>query len=308
MNKQDNIYIVDHQGMLAKALGKELREQGFQNVLGDYTQIASATFWHNTRLSPGDNYLFLVGGYSAGINHNKNHPAEMFYDNLKLQLEFIHFAHKFGFKKLLFVGSACMYGSYGILGEDLEETSESYAWSKISGIKMIEAYRKEYTGEYEYRPNPCKYITAVPANMYGEYDTFNNTGHVIPALIHRFHQAKVNGDKSVDVWGTGGVYREFIYVKDVARALIFLMEDYSGDEIVNINCGDVLNIGNVAGCIAAIVGYEGEIKFDRGVPDGALKKEFTSNLVSDLGFRAITNYTQGLLNTYKWYKENYGTK
>lgn len=306
MNKNNKIFIATEKNISSAALIEYFRSNGFTNVLSDYTckidlldQNSVCSFLE--RLKP--EYVFLTHLNHGSIVANIKYPADFIYNNLQIQNNIIHCSYKFDVKKLLFFGSSCGYPrecaqpmkeEYLFSGK-LEETSEPYAIAKLTGIKMCQSYRKQYGANF---------ISIIPATIYGPGDDFDlEKGHVIPSLIKRFHEAKVNNEKEVIVWGTGKPRREFIYVNDMVDACIFLMYNYDILEIINIGSGEDVSIKELAQLIKDIIEFKGDIIFDESKPDGVPQKLLDSSKIKSLGWKANVKLEEGLRRTYEWYKK-----
>lgn len=304
MEKDANIYLAGHQGLVGSALLRALRARGYDNLVvrtrGELdlrNQGEVAAFFARER----PDYVFLAAARVGGIRANNAYPAEFIYDNVMIQANVIHHSYLTGVKKLLFLGSSCIYPKHcpqpmkeeHLLDGKLEPTNEPYAIAKIAGIKMCQSYNRQYG---------TRFIAAMPTNLYGPGDNFHpRDSHVIPALIGRFHAAKVSGAKEVVVWGTGSPRREFLFVDDLADACLFLMERYDSGEIVNVGVGKDLAIKELARLIAQVVGYEGEIVYDLSYPDGTPRKLLDTSRLAALGWRAKTPLREGLAITYDWF-------
>jgi GDP-L-fucose synthase len=305
MKKDAKIFIVGDKKILGATLIQYLKSNGFNNLIGesDYrldltNQNSAYSFFKKEK----PEYVFLTHVMSGGIIANINHPAEFIYYNLQVQNNIIYHSYKFGVKKLLFLGSSCVYPcdcpqpikeEYLLTGK-LENTNESYAIAKIAGIKMCQAYSQQYG---------LNCICLIPATLYGPKDDFDlENGHVLSCLIRKFHEAKVNNEANVIVWGTGKSRREFIYIDDVIDACIFLMTNYSSSEIINVGCGDDILIKELAKLIKDIVGFKGNIVFDESKPDGVLRKLLDNSKIINLGWKAKIGLEEGIRRTYEWYK------
>ncbi|WP_426688996.1 GDP-L-fucose synthase family protein [Rhodanobacter ginsengiterrae] len=301
MNLDSRIYIAGHRGLVGSALVRRLTADGATNLISrshselDLTnQAAVETFFASER----PEYVFLVAAKVGGIHANSTYPAEFIHDNLAIQTNVIHNAWKHGTKKLLFLGSSCIYPrdcpqpikeEYLLTGP-LEPTNEWYAIAKIAGLKMCQAYRQQYGFDA---------ICAMPTNLYGPGDNFDlDNSHVIPALIRRFHEAKMRGDKEVAVWGTGRPLRELLHVDDLADALLLLAQNYDGNELVNVGSGLEHSIADIARVVANTVGFEGHLYFDLGKPDGAPRKLLDSAVIRSLGWHSFRSLSSGLASTY----------
>ncbi len=307
MNQKEKIYIAGHRGLVGSALLRHLDKLGFRQVLTrtkaelDLTDsVAVAQFFKAEK----PDYVFLAAAKVGGIMANKQYPADFIYENLQIQNNIIHQSYLSGVKKLLFLGSSCIYPKLApqpikeeyLLTGPLEETNDAYAIAKIAGIKMCQSYRKQHN---------CDFISVMPTNLYGPNDNFDlETSHVLPALIRRFHEAKQNHLNQVTLWGTGTPRREFIHVDDLARACLFLMENYSDSTPMNIGTGEDISILELAKMTSAIVGYEGQIVFDSNKPDGTPRKLLDVTKLSNLGFKAEIGLEDGIRMTYEWFKNN----
>ncbi|MCF7907772.1 MAG: GDP-L-fucose synthase [Candidatus Omnitrophica bacterium] len=302
MEKQAKIYIAGHTGLVGRALLRELKKEGYANLLTRTHQELDLT--HQTEVErffsqERPDYVFLAAARVGGIGANNSYPAEFIYENLMIQANVINSAYTSGVKKLLFFSSACMYPKYcpqpmkedSLLTGCLELTSEPYAIAKIAGVKMCEAYNRQYkTG----------FICIIPSNIYGPDDHFGSQdSHVLPALIDKFHKAKIANEPSVIVWGSGNCKREFIYVDDVASAAIFLMNLFEIHSYVNLGYGEDITIKELIVAVKEIVGYKGEIVFDKSKPDGILRKALDSSRILSFGWKPKTSLASGLDKTYK---------
>lgn len=307
MNLQGKIYVAGHRGLVGSAIVRRLTAMGAKNlVLRTREELdltddrAVSTFFDGER----PEYVFLAAAKVGGIKANNDCPAEFLRDNLAIQTNVIHAAWKSGVKKLCFLGSSCIYPKLApqplreesLLTGPLEPTNEWYAIAKIAGIKMCEAYRRQYGFDA---------ISVMPTNLYGPHDNFDpETSHVLPAMIRRFHEAKRRGDSSVVIWGTGTPQREFLYVDDMADATVFLMQNYSEAQHVNVGVGEDLTILELARLVGDVVGYRGEVLTDPAKPDGTPRKLMDVSRLSALGWKASTPLREGIVETYRWYAEN----
>ena len=307
MENNAKIFVAGHRGLVGSALVRELERRGFSNLvlrksseLDLRDQAAARAFFEAER----PDYVLLAAAKVGGIVANNSFPADFIYDNLMIQNNVIHSSYLVGVKKLLLLGSTCIYPKLApqpireesLLTGPLEPTNEPYAIAKIAGIKMCQSYNRQYG---------TRFISAMPTNLYGPNDNFDlATSHVLPALIRRFHEAKAAGAADVTIWGTGTPYREFVHVDDVARAALFLMERYEGWEPVNVGSGQELAIGDLAKKIAAVVGFTGEIRFDTSKPDGTPRKLSDVSRIHELGWRHEIELDEGVASTYRWYLEN----
>jgi GDP-L-fucose synthase len=304
MERDALIYVAGHNGLVGAALVHELERRGYNNLIVANRaevdlrdQSAVREFYRKSR----PDYVFVAAAKVGGILANDSYPAEFIYDNLMIAANLIHGAYQQRVKKLLFLGSSCVYPKLSpqpiceqeLLSGPLESTNQWYAVAKIAGIKLCQAYRRQYD---------CDFIAAMPTNLYGPGDNFDlNTSHVLPALLRKFHEAKVIGAREVMVWGTGTPRREFCHVDDCAAACLHLMEVYDGEDIVNIGVGRDIRIRELAGLIGEIVGYRGEIVFDSGRPDGPPVKRVDTRVINGLGWRPTIDLEQGISDTYNWY-------
>jgi GDP-L-fucose synthase len=304
MDLSARIYVAGHRGLVGAALVRRLTALGATNLIlrthGELDLIDAATttqFFETTR----PEYVFLAAAKVGGIKANDSYPAEFLRDNLAIQTNVIHAAWALGTKKLCFLGSSCIYpkmapqpiGEESLLTGALEPTNEWYAIAKIAGLKMCQAYRKQYGFDA---------ISVMPTNLYGPHDNFDpQTSHVLPALLRRIHEARLADAPSVLIWGTGSPLREFLHVDDMADATIHLMRGYSGEQHVNVGVGSDLSILQLAHLIARIVGYAGEIKTDPTQPDGTPRKLLNVDRLNALGWRAKIDLADGIASTYRWY-------
>lgn len=304
MEKSSKIYIAGHRGMVGSAIVRRLEENGYTNIiyrtsaeLDLRNQAAVEKFFEEEK----PEYVFLAAAKVGGIHANNTYPAEFIYDNLMIETNIINSSYKNKVKKLLFLGSSCIYPKFAeqpikeeyLLTGSLEETNEAYAIAKITGIELCKFYRRQYG---------CDFISAMPTNLYGINDNFNlETSHVMPALIRKFHEAKVNNSKEVVMWGTGKPRREFMYVDDLADSLIHLMLNYSDEIHVNLGTGEDIEIGELANLIKKIVGYEGEIVNDLSKPDGTPRKLLDVTRLNSTGFKHKVELEEGIQRVYEWF-------
>lgn len=304
MKKDSKIYVAGHRGLVGSAILRKLEEQGYTNLvyktskeldLRDPRQVEG--FFQTEKVD----YVFLAAAKVGGIVANNQYPADFIRDNLMIQTNVIDSAYRSGVEKLLFLGSTCIYPKLApqplkeeyLLTGELEPTNEPYALAKIAGIKMCESYNRQYG---------TKYISAMPTNLYGKNDNFDlHTSHVLPALIRKFHEAKENNAEFVEVWGTGTPLREFLYSDDLADACVYLMNNYEGNEIVNIGVGEDLSIKELAEKVKATVGFTGELRFDTSKPDGTPRKLVDVTKINALGWKATTSLDEGLQKAYDWF-------
>lgn len=307
MKRYEKTYIAGHESMIGLAILHRLEQEGFRNLVirtSSELDLTDQKMVLNFFISEKPNYVFLAAAKVGGILANSKYPAEFIFCNIQIQNNMIHSAWRSGVKKLLFLGSSCIYPKECsqpmkeeyLLSGKLESTSESYAMAKITGIKMCQSYNVQY------RTN---YISVVPADIYGPHDDFDSqTGHVLPALIAKMHKAKLYEEKRVIVWGTGSPRREFLHVDDLADACVFLMDNYNGSEIINVGCGKDLSIRELALLIRDILGFKGEIVFDDSKPDGTPRKFLDSNRLRKMGWRPKISLEDGTRQTYEWYEEH----
>lgn len=307
MNKDSKIYVAGHRGMVGSAILRKLQKEGYSNIITKTSQELDLRIQKDVddffKLEKPE-YVFLAAAKVGGILANNTYRAEFIYDNLMIQSNVIHSAYKYGVKKLLFLGSSCIYPKYApqpmkeeyLLSGYLEPTNEPYAIAKITGIKMCEAYRHQYG---------CNFISAMPTNLYGPNDNYDlNNSHVLPALIRKFHEAKIYSKKEVIVWGTGNPRREFMHVDDLADACLFLMLNYNDSQFVNVGTGKDISIRELAELIKTIVGYEGNIIFDTTKPDGTPRKLLDLNYMHSLGWHHKIELEEGIKMTYQDFLEN----
>lgn len=308
MQKDSKIFVAGHRGLAGSAIVEALKNRGYHNlVLRTRTELdlqqseAVTEFMQSER----PDVVVLAAAKVGGIHANHSYPAQFIYENLQIQNNVIHQAHEAGVKKLLFLGSSCIYPKYApqplkeehLLSGHLEPTNEAYAVAKIAGIEMCRAYRKQYGRDF---------ISAMPTNLYGPRDNFHlDNAHVLPAMIHKFHLAKIKKQAEVPLWGSGKPYREFLYSLDLGMACVFLLEEYSGDRIVNIGTGNDVSIRELAELIRGVVGYEGEITWDASKPDGTPRKLLDVSKIRELGWSAQTSLYDGVEASYRWFLENF---
>lgn len=306
MDFHSKIYVAGHRGLVGSAIMRMLEEKGYRNLI--YRPSRELDLRDRSRTDDffekeKPEYVFLAAAKVGGIVANNDYPADFIRDNLLIQTNVIDAAYRTGVKKLLFLGSTCIYPKFApqpinessLLTGSLEPTNEAYAIAKIAGIKMVEAYNRQYG---------TKYISVLPTNLYGPEDNFDlETSHVLPALLRKFHEAKVNNEPVVEVWGTGKPKREFLYSDDLADAVIYLMNTYEGDQIVNIGVGEDLTIKALAEKIKEVVGYPGEIIFNTTKPDGTPRKLVDVTKLHSLGWQASISLHEGITKVYEWYLE-----
>jgi len=306
LKKDARIYVAGHQGLVGSALMRILLQHGYTNLLtrtfGEFdlrSQQQVNSFFAQERPT----YVFLAAAKVGGIKANNEYPADFIYDNLMIASNVIHAAHSHKVEKLLYLGSSCIYPrdcaqpikeEYLLTGQ-LEPTNEPYALAKIAGLRMCQSYNRQYG---------TRFIAAMPTNLYGPGDNFNlDTAHVVPALMAKFHHAKIEDRPSVTVWGTGRACREFLFVDDLARALLFLMEHYEESLPINVGTGRDITIFDLALLIKDIVGFKGSVVFDTSKPDGTPRKLLQVDRIHALGWQAQTSLEDGLRTTYHWFEE-----
>jgi GDP-L-fucose synthase len=304
MNDTSRIFVAGHRGLVGSAVVRRLETAGHTTLLTatrdqlDLRDQAAVNYWFRANRPE---YVFLVAGTVGGIMANSTRPAEFIYDNMMIHATVVHAAHLFGVKKLLYLGSSCIYPRVcpqpmteeQLLTAPLEPTNEPYAIAKIAGIKLCQAYRRQYG---------CNFISAMPTNLYGPHDNFDLTSsHVLPALMRKFHTAKIEGQQEVVVWGTGSPKREFLHVDDLADACLFLMQEYDGETHVNVGTGEDLTIGELASLVRDIVHPGSTITFDTSKPDGAPRKLLDVSRLHGLGWRHNYELRAGIEHTYEWF-------
>jgi GDP-L-fucose synthase len=308
MNKDSKIYVAGHRGLVGSAIMRKLQQEGYTNIITrthkelDLTnQAQTQDFFEKEK----PEYVFLAAAKVGGIHANNTYPADFAYINIMIESNVIKASYDYGVKKLLFLGSSCIYPKLCpqpikeeyLLTGSLEKTNEAYAIAKIAGLKMCQYFNRQYG---------TNYISVMPTNLYGPNDNFDlETSHVLPALIRKFHEAKINNKPYVEVWGTGTPRREFLYVDDLADAVVYLMNNYNENEPLNIGTGKDITIKELAELIKEIVGYEGEIKFDTTKPDGTPRKLLDVSRLHATGWKHKIELREGIQSTYEWFKENW---
>ena len=306
MKKDSKIYVAGHRGLVGSAIVQKLKDSGYENlVFRTYEELdlerqeRVESFFDQER----PEYVFLAAAKVGGIWSNSQFPAEFIYSNLVIQTNIIHSSYLYEAKKLLFLGSSCIYPKHApqpmkeeyLLSGYLEPTNEPYAVAKIAGIKMCQSYNRQYG---------TRYISVMPTNLYGPGDNFDlKTSHVLPALIRKFHEAKMGGDRSVEVWGTGAPRREFLYVDDLADACLYLMNNYNGDNIINVGVGRDQSIRELAEMVGEVVGFKGDLRLDHTKPDGTPIKLLDVSKLTALGWQAHTPLAEGIKKAYQWFLE-----
>lgn len=308
MELNSKIYVAGHRGLVGSAIVRNLEAKGYTNIIYrtheelDLTNQADVQAFFKEEQPE---YVILAAAKVGGIHANNTYPAEFIYDNLMIQNNVIKAAHDYKVKKLLFLGSTCIYPKMApqpireeyLLTGALEETNEAYAVAKIAGLEMCKFFKRQYGDNF---------ISCMPTNLYGPNDNFDlKSSHVLPALIRKFHEAKVNASDTVEVWGTGTPLREFIYVDDMADACVFLMENYDGEQHVNIGTGEEVSIRQLAETVKDVVGFEGELVFNTDMPDGTPRKLTTVDKLHGLGWKHKVSLNEGIKLAYTWFLENY---
>lgn len=308
MDQSSKIYVAGHRGLAGSAIVRNLESKGFKNIIKrthaelDLTCQASVReFFEEEK----PEYVVLAAAKVGGINANNTLPADFIYQNLMIQCNVIYSAHQSRVKKLLFLGSTCIYPKLApqpiredaLLGGYLEPTNESYAIAKISGLEMCKFYKRQYGDNF---------ISCMPTNLYGPRDNYDlSSSHVIPALIRKFHEAKIRKSDFVEIWGTGSPLREFLYADDMADACVYLLEHYNGEPHVNIGTGEDVSIAELSKLIKEVIGFEGELRFNPDMPDGTPRKLTDVSKLHDLGWKHSTALKEGLSLAYEWFCNNY---
>jgi GDP-L-fucose synthase len=306
MNPSSRIFVAGHAGLVGSAITRRLRADGHTNLLTatreqlDLRDQAAVNYWFKANRPE---YVFVVAGTVGGILANSTRPAEFIYDNVMIHATVVHASHLFGVRKLLYLGSSCIYpreapqpmSESALLAGPLEPTNEPYAIAKIAGIKLCESYRRQYG---------CDFISAMPTNLYGPNDNFDLTSsHVLPALMRKFHDARLAGHRDVTIWGSGSPRREFLHVDDLANACVFLMERYSDAQHINVGTGEDLTIRELADMIRETVHPDARLVFDASKPDGAPRKLLDVTKLHNLGWRHRIALRNGIESTYRWFLE-----
>ncbi len=314
MEKTARIYVAGHTGMVGSAIVRFLKQYGYRNIIKKTHRELDLT---NQKKTEGffkkekPEYVFLAAAKVGGILANNNFKGEFIYENLMIQNNIIHFSFETGVKKLLFLGSACIYPRLAkqpiveqeLLTSSLESTNDSYAIAKIAGIKLCQSYYKQYGKNF---------ISVMPNNLYGQNDNFDpETSHVIPGLVQKIHKAKICGKKDVEIWGSGNPLREFLHVDDLATAVIFVMNNLDAKELyamgishINVGSGDELSIKNLAVLIKEIIGFDGLLIFNKNKPDGTPRKLLNTSILNGMGWKSKIPLNKGLKDLYEWYKRN----
>jgi GDP-L-fucose synthase len=304
MELNSRIFVAGHNGMVGSAIVRRLTELGYTNIITVNKKELNLTNQMNVQTffaRENPDYVFLSAAKVGGIKANKEMKGDFIYENLMIQSNVIKYSHQFGVKKLLFLGSSCIYPKMApqplkeeyLLTGELEPTNDAYAIAKIAGIKMCQSFNEQFG---------TNFISVMPTNLYGPNDNYDlNNSHVLPAMIRKFHEAKIEGKEFVEIWGTGTPKREFLYVDDLADACVFLMNNYSGSEIVNIGTGQDVTIAELAVGISKIVGYEGKITYNTEMPDGTPRKLLDVSKLEEIGWKYSTSLKEGIEKTYKDY-------
>ena len=306
MNKDSKIYLAGHTGLVGSAIYRKLKSERYTNIITrthkelDLTnQQQTQEFFQKER----PEYVFLAAAKVGGIKANDTYPADFAYINIMIESNVIKASYDYGVKKLLFLGSSCIYPKLCpqpikeeyLLTGPLEPTNEAYAIAKIAGLKMCQYFNKQYG---------TNFISVMPTNLYGPNDNFDlETSHALAAILRKFHEAKINNKPYVEVWGTGNPRREFLYVDDLADAVLHLMNNYDGNEPINIGTGEDLTIKELAQLVKEVVGYKGEIRFDTTKPDGTPRKLLDVTRLHNTGWRHKISLIEGIENTYEWFRE-----
>lgn len=307
MDKNDKIYIAGHRGLVGSAIVRNLQDKGYTNVFGKshnqldlMNQAQVTSFFEQER----PDIVVLAAAKVGGINANNTIPAEFAYENMQIQCNVIKCCHDFKVKKLLFLGSTCIYPKMApqpipeeaLLTGPLEETNEAYAIAKIAGLEMCKFYKRQYGDDF---------ISCMPTNLYGPHDNYDLEGsHVMPAMIRKFHEAKKQAAETVELWGTGTPLREFLYVEDMADACVFLLENYSGEQHVNIGTGKEVTIKELAETVQKVVGFTGTIIWNKEMPDGTPRKLTKVDKIHGLGWNHKVDLLEGVQLAYNWFQDN----
>jgi len=307
VEKGAKVYVAGHQGLVGSAILRKLISEGYSNIVTRSFQeldLRDQTAVNEFFKKEQPEFVFLAAAKVGGILANNTYPVDFLRDNLLIQTNVIDAAYRYGSRKLLFLGSSCIYPKFApqpikeeyLLTGELEPTNEPYAIAKIAGIKLCQAYNRQYQ---------TNFISVMPTNLYGPGDNFDlETSHVIPALIRKFHESKIKGKDQVVVWGSGKPFREFLHVDDLADACLFLMSNYNSSEIINIGTGKDLSIAELAYLIKDIVGYDGNIIFDTSKPDGTPRKLLDVSKLFNMGWKPRITLEEGIRSTYSWYQEH----
>lgn len=307
MNREAKIYVAGHGGLVGSGIMGKLAQQSYNNIIYRTSQELDLRNQDSVTqffAAQRPEYVFLAAAKVGGILANHTYPAQFIYENIMIEANVIHAAYIYGVKKLLFLGSSCIYPKLAsqpikeeyLLTGELEPTNEPYAIAKIAGIKMCQGYNKQYK---------TNFISVMPTNLYGPNDNFDLTSsHVLPALVRKFHEAKISQQSSVEIWGTGKPRREFLHVDDLAEACIFLMDHYDGGKPINIGTGLDITIADLAALIAKVVGYPGDIRYKTDMPDGTMRKMLDVSKITALGWKPQMALEDGIRRTYQWYMQD----
>lgn len=310
MKPDSKIFVAGHRGLVGSAIVAELEHKGYRNLLLESHEALNLTDQHaveNFFQTKRPEYVFLAAARVGGILANASQPAEFIYDNLMIQSNVIHQSYKAGVKKLQFLGSSCIYPKFAkqpiseseLMTGALEETNEAYAVAKITGIKMCEAYHRQFG---------CNFMSVMPTNLYGPHDHFDlRSSHVLPALMRKIHEAKLKGESVVTIWGSGEPLREFLFNEDLAEACVYLMEKFNAVDlkgIVNLGTGQDIHIRDLAVLLAKVIGFRGQFDFDSSKPDGTPRKVLNVSKINNLGWVAKTSLLSGVQKTYDWFLKN----
>ena len=307
MDKNDKIYVAGHRGLVGSAIVRSLERKGYTNIIGrthDELDLKDQLAVRNFFETEKPDIVVLAAAKVGGINANNTAPADFAYENLQIQCNVIKCCHDYKIKKLLFLGSTCIYPKMApqpipenaLLSGPLEQTNEGYAIAKIAGMQMCKYFKRQYGDNF---------ISCMPTNLYGPHDNYELKGsHVMPAMIRKFHEAKVNNAPTVELWGTGTPLREFLYVDDMSDACVFLLENYDGEEHVNIGTGKEVTIKELAETVKRVVGYRGDIVWNKDMPDGTPRKLCDVTKLHNLGFTHKVDLEEGIGLAYDWFKEN----
>jgi len=308
MNRKAKIYVAGHSGLVGSAIMRKLADNSYEDIIyrtSSELDLRDQDAVHQFFATEEPEYVFLAAAKVGGILENNTYPADFIYENIMIETNVIHAAYIYGVKKLLFLGSSCIYPrlapqpikeEYLLTGE-LEPTNDAYAIAKIAGIKMCQAYNRQYK---------TNFISVMPTNLYGPNDNFDlASSHVLPALIRKFHEAKINQQSSVEIWGTGKPRREFLHVDDLAEACIFLMDHYDEGKPINVGTGMDITIADLATLIAKVVGYSGQIRYKIDMPDGTMRKMLDVSKITLLGWKPGILLEEGIAITYQWYMQKF---
>ncbi len=307
IDKRDKIYVAGHRGLVGSAIVRSLQRQGYTNIIGKTHKELDLTNQSDVRdffSEERPDVVILAAAKVGGINANRTAPADFAYENMMIQCNVIKAAHDYHVKKLLFLGSTCIYPKMApqpmkedaLLTGPLEVTNEAYAIAKIAGMEMCRHFKKQYGDDF---------ISCMPTNLYGPHDNYDlENSHVMPAMIRKFHEAKMNLSPTVEVWGTGTPLREFLYVDDMADACVFLLEKYSGEQHVNVGTGQEVSIKELAETVQKVVGYRGKIIWNAAMPDGTPRKLTDVSKINGLGWKHKVELEEGIKLAYDWFKEN----